>query len=178
MFLLLLTALLFTSARAEEADGRPESPDVVAVREAHTKLLQAYASVNVDDLTALLEPSKRLLIFHPRGDLSFDSLPSVRWGIERMMSKVGPSTWLNESHSKINVVGDVAWHTYYMTMEWDGLAEPIRTRGTEIWVRHAAGWRLVHAHWSERHVTPDDEDGEPTDEDGKPTDEEIELPQG
>jgi ketosteroid isomerase-like protein len=153
---------------SEGTEEDPISSDVEAIREAHTKLIQAYATLDVDALTALLEPSRRLLIYHPRGDLRFDSLPSVRWGIERMLSRLGPSTWLDESQSTVTVIGDVAWHTYQMAMEWEQLADPIRTRATEIWVRHAAGWRLAHAHWSERQILPDDADDREDEEIGAP----------
>ena len=136
---------------AEEASeiAATASGDVAAVLEAHDHLMRAYAAVDAPGVSALLDPSADLFIFHPRGNLEFGNFPDASRGLEHMFGRVGPSTWSNESSQRVTVRDDVAWYTYYLEMEWGGSTEPMSARGTEIWVRRASGWRLIHGHWSE-----------------------------
>lgn len=145
----LLGAFGPAGSRAQEKETRAADDARQAVYDAHLELIAAYAQVDIDALAGLMDPSDDLLIYHPRGNLKFSTLPSVRHGLERMLEHVGPSTWSNETDSHVVVSGDVAWHTYMLSMEWSGVIEPIRVRATEVWVHRASGWRLVHAHWSD-----------------------------
>jgi len=142
---LLLPAVIV----AEEAPAASADEERAAVMTAHRDLLTAYATADIDALAGLMNPSEDLLIYHPRGNLQFKSLPSVRHGLERMLNRVGPLTWSDERNNHVVVSGDVAWHTYELGMAWSGDVDPIDVRGTEIWLQRAGGWRLVHAHWSE-----------------------------
>jgi len=133
---------------ASEVVATP-SGDEAAVLEAHSHLMRAYAAVDAPAMSALLDPSADLFIFHPRGNLEFGNFPDASRGLEYMFSRLGPSTWSNETSQRVTVRDDVAWYTYYLDMEWGGSTEPMSARGTEIWVKRASGWRLIHGHWSE-----------------------------
>lgn len=152
LLVMLASAMLVSAspvAVSAQEGPSPETEAEAAVLDAHRALIEAYATTDVDELAALLAPSEDLLIFHPRGNLEFQGLPDVRRGLEQMLKDVGPSTFTDEWPKHLVVHGDVAWYTYEITMQWDGADKGITARGTEIWVEHAGGWRLAHAHWSE-----------------------------
>jgi ketosteroid isomerase-like protein len=132
-----------TTATAPSEDAEADQQGVI---EAHKAFVRAWESADVEGVVNLLDAPPQLLIFHPNVRTRFDDLDEVREGLVRMHSKIGEADWV-EAHPIVTVRGDVAWLTMHIAIEAANI-DPFVARGTEIWVRDAAGWRLTHAHWS------------------------------
>lgn len=143
------TGLLGTVGAQTAGDREAIRQDQRDVRAAHHRLMNAYGSMDAGEILNLLADAESVHLFHPRGNLDFEGKDTIKWGLQRMWERVGPAAWLDEAHNRVVVEGNVAWHTYYMSMRWEERDESIDARGTEIWVRRDGGWRLMHAHWSE-----------------------------
>jgi ketosteroid isomerase-like protein len=125
-------------------DPQQDAGEVIA---AHRKLIEAYQQGDAETFVGMLEPSPRLLVFHPLLENRFDGIEEARSAAAAMFAKLGSSQW-TDAHPSAMVEGDVAWLTSEVLVEPSGRKQPFVGRGTEIWVRGDAGWRLVHAHWS------------------------------
>lgn len=149
--IVLLASLLLSCAPAPAPDGgapaRTPDRDRRELIEAHLALIAAYESADVEGFVALLDASPDLLVFHPALENRFDGIEDIRENLGRMFSRLRSSSWL-EFHPNAIVNGDVGWITAHVLIESQGLPAPFVGRGTEIWVRREAGWRLVHGHWS------------------------------
>jgi ketosteroid isomerase-like protein len=128
------------------AAPRDSEADRQGVIEAHQAFVRAWETADVEGVVSLLDAAPPLLIFHPKLRSRFDSLAEVRAGLGRMFSKIGGARWV-EAHPVVTVRGDVAWLTTHVAVESDNV-DPVMVRGTEIWLRESAGWKLAHAHWS------------------------------
>ncbi len=129
-------------AASQATSGEP------ALIEAHQALHQALGSQNVEGVVALLDSSPKLLIFHPLLEDRFDSIDAVRSKLPEMFKHLGKASW-TEVHPEAVQIGNVGWITSNLLIESPALPSPFIGRGTEIWVKEANGWRLIHAHWSE-----------------------------
>ena len=128
----------------EEQDGLDEMGLIAA----HKALIAAMEAGDVAALTALLDPSPDLLIFHPFLENRFNGIGEVDNGLSRMFEELGPVNW-TEAHGKISMEGNVAWVTSHVLIKCPSMPNPFVGRGTEIWAHGPGGWRLRHAHWSE-----------------------------
>ena len=136
----------------EAAAGGPEAAPAAAdvereVIAAHKAMIAAMEAGDVAAMTALMDPSPGLLIFHPFGEDRFSGIREIDEGLSRMFQAVGSVTW-TEVHPTIALSGDTAWLTAQVIVKSPSLPEPFVGRGTEIWVHGPEGWRLAHAHWS------------------------------
>lgn len=125
-----------------------EVPDEMGLIAAHKALIAAMETGDVAGLTALLDPSSDLMIFHPFLENRFNGIGEVDQGLSRMFGELGSVSW-TEAHGKIDMEGNVGWLTSHVLIKSPALPSPFVGRGTEIWVRGPGGWRLKHAHWSE-----------------------------
>lgn len=128
------------AARDPEAD----LDDVIA---AHKMLIGAYERGDTETFVGLLEPTSRLVIFHPFLQNRFDGIDAAREGAPAMFQRLEGARW-TDVHPALAIEGDVAWLTGQVLVEAPGRDRPFVGRGTEIWVRRDTGWRLVHGHWS------------------------------
>jgi len=125
-----------------------EGPDEMGLIAAHKAFIAAMESGDVAGLTALLDPSPSLIIFHPFLENRFNGIGEVDQGLSRMFVELGSVSW-TEAHGKIDMEGNVGWLTAHVLIKSPALPTPFVGRGTEIWVHGPGGWRLKHAHWSE-----------------------------
>lgn len=128
--------------------GEAAAPDEMGLIAAHKSLIQAMEAGDVAALTALLDPSPDLLIFHPFMENRFNGIGEVDQGLSKMFEELGTLNW-TEAHGKIDLHGNVGWITSHVLIRSAALPNPFVGRGTEIWVHGPGGWRLNHAHWSE-----------------------------
>lgn len=126
---------------ADPAQARQE------VIEAHRSLVEAYQKADVEAFALLLDKTDDLLIYHPRRQDRWHGILEAQQSLERMFEEVGKSVWL-DVHLDVSVEGDVAWLTSHVVIESPSVELPFTGRGTEVWVRRAAGWKLAHGHWS------------------------------
>lgn len=141
-------AMAQTEDESQEAESQEAAIEEAMVLEAHERLIESYTQGDTETFSSLLDPSAELLIFHPRGYFQFESFPQVRKGMEHMLKRLGASEWV-EREIRVVVRDEVGWVTSLILIEWEGMTEPLMARGTEVWVKRAAGWRLIHGHWSE-----------------------------
>jgi len=120
-----------------------------ALIDAHTKLIEAYESGNVDQYVSMLDPSSDLLIFHPMSEDRFESVEEIREKMPRMFARIGKVTW-TDAHPVVIQRGDIAWITSNFLLDSPELDYHFIGRGTEIWVRDGDRWRLIHGHWSKQ----------------------------
>jgi len=137
---------------AAERDAAPPSDatsegDRAALLDAHLAFMRAMERGDVDGVSALLDDSGDLLIFHPMSADRFDGIEQVREGLRTMFGREGDRSW-NEYHPLLKLDGNVGWITSHSVLEAPGKRAGIALRGTEIWRRRGGSWRLVHAHWS------------------------------
>ena len=125
-----------------------EGPDEMGLIAAHKALIEAMETGDVAGLTALLDPTSELMIFHPFLENRFNGIGEVDQGLSRMFGELGSVSW-TEAHGKIDMEGNVGWLTSHVLIKSPALPDPFVGRGTEIWVHGPGGWRLKHAHWSE-----------------------------
>lgn len=133
---------------SETVDSQGSEGDAQAVMEAHQALVDAYERGDVDAYVNLLSPSPELLIYHPFVEDRFDDIDEIRQKLGRMFGKISERTW-TDAHPSVVVNGDVGWVASHVLIKSPDLDSAFVGRGTEIWIRTPAGWRLVHAHWSE-----------------------------
>lgn len=120
-----------------------------ALIDAHTKLIEAYESGNVEQFVAMLDPSKDLLIFHPLSEDRFESVEEIREKMPHMFARIGNVTW-TDAHPVVIQRGDIAWITSNFLLDSPDLDYHFIGRGTEIWVSDGTSWSLIHAHWSKQ----------------------------
>ena len=137
-----------TPGDAATGGEEPDGPDEMGLIAAHKALIGAMETGDVAALTALLDPSEELLIFHPFLENRFNGIGEVDSGLSRMFEEVGPVSW-TEAHGRISMEGNVAWVTSHVLIKCPAMPNPFVGRGTEIWAHGPGGWRLKHAHWSE-----------------------------
>ena len=132
----------------KSSPGPTAAGDRIAVIEAHREFLRALRTGDVELLASLVDASTDLLIFHPKLESRIDEISKVRSGYQRMFRRLGAAEW-TEVHTRVSVRSDVAWITYHFAVDSPKAAEPVLGRATEVWTRGGAGWKLIHAHWSE-----------------------------
>jgi ketosteroid isomerase-like protein len=141
-----------TGSAGSAAGAEPAASDVAederGVIAAHKALINAMEAGDVAAVTALMDPSSGLVIFHPFVENRFDGIGEVDAGLGTMFGHLGPLSW-TEAHAAFDIEGDVAWMTSHVLIKNAEMEGPFVGRGTEIWVRRPGGWRLTHAHWSE-----------------------------
>lgn len=130
--------------------------DVIA---AHKAMIAALEAGDVPAMTALMDPSPEMMIFHPFVEDRFSGIGEIDEGLGRMLGSIGSVSW-TEVHPTISLEGDVAWLTAQILVKSSALPSPFVGRGTEIWVRGPEGWRLKHAHWSQHARLADSADTE------------------
>jgi len=140
-----------TPPPAPAVPGHDPFADRAAVVEAHEAFLAAMERGDGAAVGALLHDGHDLLIFHPAIETRFDGPEAIEAGVGRMLAATAPLD-LTEVHLQVWVDGDIAWLTSHLLLETPRRAEPFAGRGTEIWRRTDAGWRLAHGHWSEHPV--------------------------
>ena len=128
--------------------GMAESTDPSGVIEAHERLVRALETSDTEALASILDQSSEFLVFHPKSAKRIDEIDETVRGFERMSRSLGTMEW-TEVHAMINRRGDLAWLTSHLLLEAPALDEPFLGRATEIWIRRADGWKLVHGHWSD-----------------------------
>jgi ketosteroid isomerase-like protein len=133
---------------AAASTAEPEDPDDMGLISAHKALISAMEAGDVVALTALLDPSHDLLVFHPFIENRFNGIGEVDQGLSQMFGELGTVSW-TEAHGKIGMEGNVGWVTSHVLIKSPALPNPFVGRGTEIWVHGPGGWRLKHGHWSE-----------------------------
>jgi ketosteroid isomerase-like protein len=131
-----------------EGTSVPGGPDEMSLIEAHKALIGAMETGDVAALTALVDPSHELLIFHPFVHNRFEGIEEVDAGLSRMFEHLGSVSW-TEAHAGIALEGNVGWVTSHVVIKSAALPGAFVGRGTEIWIHGPGGWRLNHAHWSE-----------------------------
>lgn len=114
---------------------------------AHKELIQAYEKADPEQIAALLDPTRRLHIFHPFLENRFDGIEHAKEGLGRMMARLGETSW-TEVHPSVMTEGNLGWITSQVLIKSANLDEPFVGRGTEIWIKYDDGWRLIHGHWS------------------------------
>lgn len=136
-----------TSETGEAA--RPGEPGQTRqdVLEAHRTLVEAYQKGDAEAFALLLDKTDTLLIYHPRTQDRWHGILDAQQNLSAMFEDVGKSEWL-DVHLDVSVEGDVGWLTSHVVIESPYVDQPFTGRGTEVWVRRAAGWKLAHGHWS------------------------------
>lgn len=129
-------------------EAQDSEADAQAVIEAHQALVAAYQAGDIEAYIDLLAPTQELLIFHPFVEDRFDDVDEIRRHLGRMFGRFSERAW-TDVHPGVVVNGDVAWLTSHVLIKSPDLEAAFVGRGTEIWLRTPAGWRLVHGHWSE-----------------------------
>ena len=114
---------------------------------AHKEFIRAYENGDAERIAALLDPTRRLHIFHPFLENRFDGIEAAREGLARMTARLGESSW-TEVHPSVMTEGNIGWVTAQVLIKSPNLPEPFVGRGTEIWIKYDDGWRLIHGHWS------------------------------
>jgi ketosteroid isomerase-like protein len=132
----------------EAVDSQGSEGDAQAVMEAHEALVDAYERGDIEAFVNLLAPSPDLLIYHPFVEDRFDDIDEIRQKLGRMFGRFSERAW-TDAHPSVVVNGDVAWVASHVLIKSPDLDSAFVGRGTEIWLRVPAGWRLVHGHWSE-----------------------------
>lgn len=132
------------SGAAAEPDSAMDEAGLIA---AHKEFVRAYEKGDADAVAALLDPTRRLHIFHPFVENRFDGIDDAKEGLARMMTRLGEASW-TEVHPRVMVDCDLGWITYEVLIKASKLDEPFVGRGTEIWYHYQDGWRLTHGHWS------------------------------
>jgi ketosteroid isomerase-like protein len=149
-------ALLVGCSASSTLHGQAAGDDIERAADvfaAHEALVAAFEAGDVDAFVGLLEPSPRLLIYHPRLVHRYTGIDQIRASMPKMFARLHGASW-TDAHTEVHVNGDVAWLTSHVLLEAPGLAEPFVGRGTEIWVRSRDGWHLAHAHWSPNPEAP------------------------
>jgi ketosteroid isomerase-like protein len=135
---------------AEVPPGAPDLEEAIeAVLAAHQGLRRAFENSDAAAFLAYLDDSPEALIFHPLIENRFDGATKVKDGLAIMFRREGARSW-SEFHPLVTVEGNVAWLTSHFLVETPVQRTAILGRGTEIWRRGPAGWKLVHAHWSQQ----------------------------
>jgi len=148
------------TATASEPDLPAGGADERGVIAAHKALIAAMESGDAAAVTALMDPSSSLLIFHPLVEDRFDGIGEVDEGLGTMFGRFGSVSW-TEAHATLDMEGNVAWMTSHVLIKTPETPAPFVGRGTEVWVFRPGGWRLTHAHWSENAEvagSPNDQD--------------------
>jgi ketosteroid isomerase-like protein len=135
------------AASAGEGAALGES-DEMGLISAHKALIKAMEASDVAAVTALVDPSADLIVFHPFLENRFDGIGEVDEGLGRMFEQLGGLTW-TESHAAIGLEGNAGWVTSHVMIKSGAFERSFVGRGTEIWVNGPGGWRLKHAHWSQ-----------------------------
>lgn len=136
------------AATKADSDLPADGEDEMGVIAAHQALIAAMEAGDVAAVTALMDPTANLLVFHPFVENRFDGIGEVDEGLDVMFGHLGPVSW-TEAHSSLDMEGNVAWMTSHVLIKTPEMPGPFVGRGTEIWVLRPGGWRLTHAHWSE-----------------------------
>lgn len=141
---------LSCGAPAPVETGVPTDPaaDIEAVLAAHEAMVQAFGRSDVEAFSAMLDVSPEFLLFHPMTASRYDLDELEAGTYDAMFAMLRDSHW-TDVHLAVDVSGDAAWITSHVLIESPELPMPFVGRGTEIWVRDEAGWRLRHGHWSE-----------------------------
>ena len=121
--------------------------DESALIAAHKELIQAFENGEAETIGRLLDPTRKLLIFHPFLENRFDGIEDATAGLSRMTARMTNVDW-TEVHPAVLLDGDVGWITSQVLIKADSMEQPFVGRGTEIWLHYEDGWRLVHGHWS------------------------------
>jgi ketosteroid isomerase-like protein len=141
------------STPEEGIPGVTESTDPSEVIEAHEGLVRALEAGDVEVLASILDRSPEFLIFHANLASRIDDVDEAMRGFEKMSRSLGTTEW-TEVHAMVSRHGDLAWLTSHLLLEAPALDEPFVGRATEIWIRRADGWKLVHGHWSDEGAGP------------------------
>lgn len=144
-----LVAFIVSCAPPEvtDASGGDTAADRQAVLDAHQALVEAYQKGDADAFVLMLDKSDDLLIYHPRIEDRWQGIDDVQANLAPMFARLGKATWL-DVHLDLEIEGDVGWITSHVVIESPNVDVPFTGRGTEIWIRRADSWRLVHGHWS------------------------------
>jgi len=134
-------------APPSRAEVQPEVQQ--ALIDAHTRLIDAYEAGDSEAFLALLDTSRDLLLFHPMTEERFESVDEIREAMPRMFAKLGPLVW-TDAHPVVIQRGEIAWITSNFLLDSPRGDFHFVGRSTEIWIRHAEGWRLIHGHWSQQ----------------------------
>ena len=78
------------AAAAEGAQGGLDEMGLIA---AHKSLIRAMEEGNITDLTALMDPTSDLIVFHPFVENRFDGITEVDEGLGRMFEQLGGVSW-------------------------------------------------------------------------------------
>lgn len=140
LFLVSLSVLVSTSARAEDIDH----PATGTVKEFH----QALAAQEKEQVLALLSPD--VLIFESgSAELSREEYASHHLGADMEFSA---ATKRKVTDQQAGQDGDLAWVLTRSETSGTFRSQDLDIRGVEtMLLRHTAdGWKIFHIHWSSR----------------------------
>lgn len=135
-----------TEGRAPRSEPRADQAEMELLK-AHDAFVGALRDADVEGAAAFLDPSPELVLFPVDGSARLEGFEQAKQGLKALFRALGPAEW-TVVHVSPTVHGGAGWLTYHFAVETGGGAEPLLGRGTEIWVRRADGWKLVHGHWS------------------------------
>ena len=113
------------SANEDAAAGNEPLPasDEAGLIAAHKELIRAYENGDSEQFAALLDPTRRLHIFHPFVENRFDGIEDAREGLGRMMARLGEATW-TEVHPSVMTEGNIGLVTAQVLIKSPNLPEP------------------------------------------------------
>ncbi len=141
-------------AAADQPPSDPGTPDVRAVLAANDAFYAAFEARDLDAMSDVWEHTDRATIVHPGWEvLSGWASVAASWfalfdGPQRLQFIV--------TDQQATVVGDAAWVTCNENLIEGGATQTVAA--TNVFVRGADGWRLVHHHGSpvaQRRARPD-----------------------
>lgn len=120
-------------------------PDVAAeILTLERQAMDGWLKGNPDPALAIMDPE--ITYFHIMTEKRIDGLPALKSLVETYRGRP-----LYDSYEivdpKVQVSGDAAVLTYIMVRHNNGVAS--RWNATQVYRHAKAGWRVIHAHWSQ-----------------------------
>jgi hypothetical protein len=113
------------------------------------KALDGLQTGNLDPYLALLDPD--ISYYHVMTPERVDGVAAVKALIEPYRGRSLYDRY-EMLQPRVQVAGDTAVLTYTLVQYLNGAAT--RYHGTQVYQRKAAGWKVVHTHWSQAPAKP------------------------
>ena len=126
-----------------------ETSDIEAVRAANLAFYAAFSSLEIEEMAKVWEQSERAICVHP-GWRALSGWESIRESWEKILDNTALMHF-NITGVKVVVQGDAAWVSCVenITTLLEGRATDFAIQTTNVFVRTAEGWRMVHHHGSQ-----------------------------
>jgi ketosteroid isomerase-like protein len=149
-----ILTVVFLFLLAHSAESQPDTgpaADVAAIHQLIGQYAQAVDTVDLDLLSRIWSHSPEVSFIYPLGEEH--GLDAIEQHVfQGVMGGMFTKRDLEPQAIEIHVNGDVAWSEFHWVfhamMRKDGTAVTTRGVETQVYRKEAAGWSLVHVHYS------------------------------